>query len=403
MDVEGIEVVFKEGEGGEEPLLFSPKEAESVRRFHRTMEDYRATPLRSLPGLAERLGVGRIFVKDESQRFGLNAFKALGGVYAVARLIGPMLGLPPDKLDFPTLKSGEVKEKIGEITLITATDGNHGRAIAWAARQLGQRAVVYLPKGSADIRVEAIRELGAEAFVTDLNYDDTVLLALNRAREQGWHMVQDTAWEGYTDIPRWIMQGYMTMVHEALEQMGSEGASRPTHVFLQAGVGSMAASVLGYLVMAFPDSIPTTTLVEPTRASCFLKSAAIGDGRPHTVGGDLKTSMAGLSCGVPNPIAWPILRDYCRAYAACHDYVTARGMRILGNPAGDDPRIIAGESGAVGLGLLSLIMERDGLAFMREKLDLNENSTVLFFSTEGDTDPENYRRIVWDGKYSSPA
>ncbi len=398
----GTRMIFQDVKGGEKPGFLSPEEAKQVRRFHGTMEGYRPTPLGRLPALAERLGVGDIFVKDESCRFGLNAFKALGGVYAVARLLGRLLGLPPEELDFSSLKSQRVKKKIGDLTLITATDGNHGRAVAWAAEQLGQQAVVYLPRGSAEIRVRAIRETGARAYVTEVNYDETVLLALKRAREEGWHMVQDTAWEGYTDIPCWIMQGYMTMASEALDQMAEAGVSRPTHLFLQAGVGAMAGAVLGYLVHRFPGQVPVTALVEPTRAACFLESAAAGDGRARDVGGDLKTSMAGLSCGVPNPLAWPILRDHCRAFAACDDFVTARGMRILGNPLGNDPRAVSGESGAVGLGLLSLLREREELAPAAAELGLDGNSRVLLFSTEGDTDPENYRRIVWDGQEPSP-
>lgn len=400
--MEGIEVVFQEERGGEVPEYLSLEAGRAARRFHMTMEGYQATPLVELKHLAGHLGLKGIYIKDESKRFGLNAFKALGGVYAVARYLGQRLGLKPEELDFAALKSREVRDQVGEITFITATDGNHGRAVAWAAQQLGQKAEVYLPQGSAAIRVEAIRETGARAYVTDMNYDDTVRLARKRAEEMGWPMMQDTAWEGYTQVPQWITQGYTTLVSEALDQMALKGAAGPTHVFLQAGVGALAASVLGYLVKAMPQARPKGILVEPARAACFFKSASLGDGKPHVVGGDLKTSMAGLACGEPSPLAWPIIRDFCSAYFSCDEFVTARGMRILGNPAGDDSRIISGESGAVGLGLLSLLMESPAMAPHKDKLGLTRDSRVLIISSEGDTDPENYRRVVWDGKEPLP-
>jgi diaminopropionate ammonia-lyase len=297
------------------------------------------------------------------------------------------------------LKSKEAKEELGDITFITATDGNHGKGIAWAANHLGHQAVIYLPDGSAQKRVDAIREVGGKAIVTNLNYDDTVAYAIKKAEENNWHLVQDTAWEGYEKIPTWIMQGYTTMAEEIKLQLELEGIEEPTHMFLQAGVGSMAGSILGYYINQF-DNYPITTIIEPNEAACVFNSAAHSDGKTHKVEGDLKTDMAGLACGEANPLAWEILRDYAHMFISCNDYVSSRGMRILANPIADDKQIISGESGSVGLGLLSLLMEKENLRSLKNELQLDENSIVLIFNTEGATDTVNYRKIVWDGKDS---
>lgn len=394
-----IKCIFNDNIGGEFPLLFTEDETNSVRNFHRTINNYKVTPLASLDNLAKELGVAKVFVKDESYRFGLNAFKALGGTYAIAKLICEKLRVNIRDVDFNYLKSPEVKKKIGKITFATATDGNHGKGVAWAAKQLGQRAVVYLPKGAAKRRVEAIIEEGAQAHVTSLNYDDAVRLAFREAKKNGWYVVQDTSWEGYEKIPGWIMQGYTTMAAEALEQMKLEGINKPTHLFLQAGVGAMAGAVLGYYVNKYKGNHCKTIVMEPDNAACIYKSALAGDGKPHGVTGDLETIMVGLACGEPNPIGWRILRDFASGYIASPDYVSARGMRILANPLGDDRKVIAGESGAVGVGLLALLMQSPELKNIKDCLELDENSTILIFSTEGDTDPVSYRNIILHGKY----
>jgi diaminopropionate ammonia-lyase len=314
-------------------------------------------------------------------------------------MIYEKLGLERKDLSFSFLQTEEVKKKIGQMTFATATDGNHGRAVAWAARQMGQKAVVYLPKGSARQRVEAIKETGAEAIVTDLNYDETVQLVKQKAQQHDWQIVQDTAWSGYTQIPEWIMQGYTTMAAEAEEQLLAAGIDKPSHLFLQAGVGSMAGAVLGYFVNHWKGEHPITAIVEPHRAACIYQSVRIGDGKAHQVTGDLATIMAGLSCGEPNPVAWETLRDFADIYFSCDDSLSARGMRILANPLGDDPRIISGESGAVGIGILSALLQENRYEEIRKRLGLDEESVILLFSTEGETDPVSYRQIVWDGKY----
>jgi hypothetical protein len=224
------------------PAALKRENLQPVFRFHQSLPGYQATPLHCLPALARHLGIRNIYVKDESRRFGLNAFKALGATWAVAGILCAKLGRPLADTDFPALK--QAASHVGDMVFVTATDGNHGRGLAWAAAQLGCRAVVYMPAGSAASRVRAIEKEGARVWVTDRNYDGAVRLAAAAARENGWHLVQDTAFEGYEQVPDWILQGYTTMAREVLEQLGDRELALPTHLFLQAGVGSMAASVL---------------------------------------------------------------------------------------------------------------------------------------------------------------
>ncbi|WP_125154808.1 diaminopropionate ammonia-lyase [Clostridium rectalis] len=371
-----------------------------VRKFHNTFNEYEITPLHSLDNLADYLGIKNLFLKDESYRFGLNAFKVLGGSYAIGKYLANRLNVDISEISFDLLKSREIREKIGDITFVTATDGNHGRGVAWAANRLGQKSVVYMPKGSSKTRLDNIENEGAEASITDLNYDDAVRLANKNAQNYGWIMVQDTAWEGYHDIPVWIMQGYGTLIHEAIEQLNEKGIERPTHVFLQAGVGSFAASVQGYLVSKFGENRPKTIIIEPDNAACIYKSACINDGKSHAVTGEMPTIMAGLACGEPNTIGWDILRDYSDVYLSCPDYVSARGMRVLASPLKGDPQIISGESGAVGAGVVSLL-KKQSYRELKEKLGIDKNSSVLVISTEGNTDPYKYKDIVWDGDNAS--
>ncbi|MFB1077743.1 diaminopropionate ammonia-lyase, partial [Photobacterium damselae] len=220
---------------GQTSPLFTQEMAKETRTFHQKIEGYSPTPLVSLPNLAQLFGVKSILVKDESKRFGLNAFKVLGGSYALGQALAEHLNVDINDIDLKTVAS-----KLEQpLVFTTATAGNHGTGVAWAAREMGQKAVVYMPKGSPQASVERIRGLGAECIVTDVNYDDTVRLANKTAEENGWMLVQDTAWEGYEQIPTWISQGYMTMADEALEQAIAL-AEQPTHIMLQAGVGAMA-------------------------------------------------------------------------------------------------------------------------------------------------------------------
>ncbi|MCC0638736.1 MULTISPECIES: diaminopropionate ammonia-lyase [unclassified Clostridioides] len=381
--------------------FLNEQEITKVRNFHKSFPQYKETPLANLEGLAKKLGVAGVYVKDESYRFGLNAFKVLGGSYSMGKYLAQRLDTDISELGYEKLTSDEIKEKLGEITFFTATDGNHGRGVAWTANKLGQKSVVLMPKGSSEFRLNKIKGEGADASITDLNYDDAVRLA-NDYAEADDHgvMVQDTAWDGYEEIPAWIMQGYGTMAQEAIEQLKEYGVDRPTHVFVQAGVGSLAGAVQGYVASIY-DECPITVVVEADEADCYYKSAEAGDGKPRFVGGDMPTIMAGLACGEPNTIGFEVLKNHAAAFVSAPDWVSAKGMRTLGNPLNGDEKVISGESGAVTTGLLIAAMEREDLADLRRDLKLDENSRVLLISTEGDTDPDKYRSIVWDGEYPS--
>jgi len=392
-------VFIQEPKQGTAPPPFAEDQVDKVYRFHQQLPDYAPTRLVPLKGLAGKWGVGGIFVKDESTRFNLKAFKALGGSYAAARLICRELGLNFEQVSYNQLIRDDVRRRIDHMMLTTATDGNHGRGIAWAARQFGLQAVIYMPKGTVPARVENIRSQGATVEVTDLNYDDTVRLVAGVAAKNGWHVMQDTSWEGYEETPLWIMQGYLTMCKEAVDQMAAIDTA-PTHVFIQAGVGALAGAVVGYLVNRFRDRPPRFVIMEPNQAACFFASVAAGDGRPHAVTGDLDTIMAGLACGEPSPICWEILRDFPCGYMCCDNDVAANGMRILANPVHGDQPIEAGESGGVGIGLLDLLSNRSALTKIKQALGIGADSKLLFFNTEGATDPVNYRDILWYGKYA---
>ncbi|BBU94569.1 diaminopropionate ammonia-lyase [Providencia hangzhouensis] len=377
---------------------FSQAELHKAWQFHRSIPEYAPTPLYHLPALAKSLNVGQIYLKDESQRFGLKAFKALGGAYAMACHIAEELGRDISELPYNVMVSNEVREQLNGITFATTTDGNHGRGVAWMARQLKQKSVVYMPKGSSHERLDAILNEGATAEIVDMNYDDAVRMTAEMARKYGWVVVQDTAWAGYEKIPQWIMQGYSTLMFEALSQLHEV---KPTHVFVQAGVGSFAGMVQGMLTALYGEDRPKVIIAEAQIADCLYRSAVAENEEAISVGGDLQTVMAGLACGEANIAGWQLLRDYADAFFSCPDFVATRGMRILGNPLPTDPPIVSGESGAVTTGLLSILMQSQNYADVRNRLELNENSRILLISTEGDTDIQRYRDIVWDGEFPS--
>ena len=356
------------------PNFLSEEQASTVRSFHQSMPEYTSTPLVSLQSLANRLGVAGIYIKDESKRFGLNAFKGLGASYAIHKVL-------------------QQNTKPLPITFVTATDGNHGKAVAWAGARAGCQSVVFMPHGSKDCRVQAIADIpGATVEVTPYNYDDAVRHAYKYAKEHNAHLLQDTAFEGYSEIPDYITQGYMTMAVEAIQQLQALGIEKPTHTFLQAGVGSMAAGVLGYLTCKYQGNPPITTIVEAEQSACIYESAQ--KGVPVAIGGHPETVMAGLNCGEVNINSWPILRDFASFYAKCPDWVTTEAMYQLANPMTGDNRIISGESGAVGLGLLMSLCSMPNYKTIKNQMNLDKNSVVLLFSTEGDTDPEHYSQVI---------
>ena len=368
---------------------------DKVIAFHRSFPQYAQTPLVSLKNAAEHLGLGGLFVKDESYRFGLNAFKVLGGSYAMASAIAEILGKDISETDYAYLTGERLKTEFGQATFFTATDGNHGRGVAWSARELGQKAVVLMPKGTVKSRFDNIAKEGAQVSIEEANYDECVRRACAQAKaaERGI-VVQDTAWEGYERIPQTIMQGYGTMASEAAQQLADAGFVRPTHVFIQAGVGSLAGAIAGYYANLYGEHCPKIIVMEANAADCHYQSALAGDGSMRIVTGDLDTMMAGLACGEPNPISFDILRNHACCFVSCPDWVSADGMRALAKPQGDDEKIVSGESGAIGTGLVRAIMTDPAYAQLKDAMALNKESIVLLFSTEGATDPENYRRIV---------
>ena len=379
---------------------FGIETARAAAAWHATFPEYEPTPLVQLDSLARDLGVGGFYVKDESKRFGLNAFKVLGGSYAMGKCIADILGMSLDDLPYGVLMGEEVRRKLrqaaGDLTFVTATDGNHGRGVAWTAAQLGLNAVVIMPRNSSLERLDNIRKLGARASFVDANYDEAVRLAAAWAREHGWLVVQDTSWDGYEEVPRWIMEGYTTLALEAVEQLGD---ARPTHVFLQAGVGSMAGAVAGFLADYYGEDMPVISIVEPTAADCVFRTAQADDGRLHAVTGDLSSIMAGLSCGEPCPLGWDVLAQHARHFFSIADWVSAEGMRILAHPLAGDAPIESGESGACTTGLAAELMRNPAYAALRDDLGLGRDSVVLCISTDGATDRANYNRIVNEGAY----
>lgn len=371
-------------------LPFDKTVAADVIRFHKSLPGYAPAPLAALQEQSAAFGIKGIYCKDESHRFGLNAFKGLGGSYAMFRILCEKLGLDYKTVDYRYFQKDEVRKQCAKIHFVTATDGNHGKGVSWAAKLFGCSATVFMPKGSVEARRVAIEEAGnATAEITEYNYDQAVEHSWNLARKNDWILIQDTAWDGYEQYPEWIIDGYLTLAAEAEEQLGN---IIPTHVFLQAGVGAMAGGVLEFLLSCYRDKPPVMTIVEPTEAACIYHSAKSRDGRCHSIDGNPVTIMAGLNCGTPCRVTWPAIRDKATFFCACDDIITEEGMRAYANPIGSDKAIIAGESGAVTYGLLNRILQDNTL---RNLFRINADSVVLLINTEGDTDPEGYQRIVY--------
>lgn len=378
--------------------LMSDAEVKKAGEFHKSFKEYDVTPLTSLEKMAEYLGLKSVFIKDESYRFGLNAFKVLGGSFAIAKYIAAYLKKDVSDLPYDVLTSEELKKSLPEFTFFTATDGNHGRGVAWSANRLKQKCVVYMPKGTTQNRLQHVLNENAKATIEEVNYDECVRMAAKSATEVSHGVViQDTAWEGYEEIPSWIMQGYGTMALEAAQQLKEQGCEAPTHIIVQAGVGSLAGAVAGYFCNLYKENPPKIIVVEAKEAACLYEGAVAGDGKIRIVDGDMPTIMAGLACGEPNTISWEILKNHVTAFVSCPDWVAAKGMRMLAAPIKGDVPVTSGESGAAPFGFLASVMTMDEYVNLREELGLNQDSRVLVFSTEGDTDPDRYKNIVWEG------
>ena len=348
---------------------------------------YAVTPLCALPGLADTAGVASIHYKDEGSRFGLGSFKALGGAYAVARLLcselGQRLGRAVSHAELQSEPA--LRQACADITVTCATDGNHGRSVAWGAQMLGCRCVIYIHATVSEGRKEAIARYDAQVVRTSGNYDDSVQQADRDAKTNGWFVISDTSYPGYMDIPRDVMQGYQLMVHEAVNAL----PQWPTHVFVQAGVGGFAAAVCAYFWERNTDQRPVFVVVEPERADCLLQSAR--SGAVVAVKGDLDTLMAGLACGEVSLLAWDFLATGANAFCTIPDAAAVDGMRLLADPQHGDSVIVAGESAVAGLAA-ALLAAKDPAA--RAVLGLGLDSRVLVFGSEGDTDPALYQQLV---------
>jgi diaminopropionate ammonia-lyase len=384
--------------------MFPIETARLARHLHSQIPGYYITRLAALPNLASMLNVGGIYIKNEGERMELNSFKVMGGSFALFKFFQDKLNLTEDQLSLDYLLSDEVKKKTGIITFASATDGNHGRGIAWASKMLGHKCMIYVHEETSQARIDAIRDYGAVVKIIPGNYDHAVHQCVADAKINGWEVISDTSWDGYTTVPTRIMQGYTTMLLEAQKQFSSQGIEYPTHIFVQAGVGALAAAVIGfYAALCNGENTPKFIVVEPNKAGCIFESAKAEDGQAHNVGGSLSTIMAGLACGEPSPIAWDILKENADVFMQVPDYVAARGMRILATPLKGDPMLISGESGAVTLGALYQLLSLPGNQELKDYLAFDHNSNILFINTEGNTDPKSFRQIVWDGSDEVPA
>lgn len=345
---------------------------------------YEPTALHSLDGLAAKLKVGGIFYKDESTRFGLGAFKALGGAYAVLRHLQDKLG---GTVTLADLLAGKYRDRTRDITVCAATDGNHGKAVAWGAKLFGCRAIIYIHEGVSAGREQAIAAYGAEMRRIPDNYDASVRACTADAAKNGWQVISDTTWEGYQDIPRHVMHGYGVMMEEVMQQLPAH--QELSHAFIQAGVGGLPASVAGYLWLELDALRPKIVVVEPEKADCHYQSARAG--KPTIVTGKLDTLMAGLACGEVSPLAWRLLDKASFAFMTVPDDAAVFAMQSLAKGNGTDPKIVGGEAGVGGLaGLIAAALDPAA----RSALLLDENSKILIIGSEGATDPALYAELV---------
>ena len=352
-------------------------------------EGYAPTPLAALDALAGALGLSKVLYKDEGPRFGLGSFKALGGAYAallvVRREISEAFGRPVPLADIRRRRHAGLASRI---TLAAATDGNHGRSLAWGCRRFGAACRIYIHAGVSEARAEAMRALGAELVRIDGDYDDSVRLCREEAEAHGWFAVSDTSWPGYVDTPRAVMAGYGVMVKEVSDALDRP----PTHAFLQAGVGGLAAAAAAGLRQRWGRESPRIVVVEPELAACLFESARAGAMTGVRIGEE--TLMAGLSCGEPSALAWEILAEEASDFLTVPESFVGPAMRLLARPPGGGPGIEAGESAVAGLAAL-IAAARSGA--LRPALGLDGESCVLLVGSEGATDPDSHAALMAGG------
>jgi diaminopropionate ammonia-lyase len=346
----------------------------------RSWPGYAPTPLLTLDRLSGALGLSTVLYKDESKRFGLGSFKALGGAYAVVRFLADRLGLSTAEI-----RAGRGGERAKAITVTTATDGNHGRSVAWGARLGGCRCRIYVHALVSEGRVKAMEALGAEVIRIEGDYDESVRLCTRESTRNGWQMISDTSFEGYLEIPRQVMAGYTIMAREAIEQAGEP----ITHVFVQAGVGGLAAALAVRMWMEMGEKRPRFVIVESEHAPCILASARRGRAMPVKIRHE--TVMAGMSCGEVSLLAWEILRRVASHFVTIADAPVPATMRMLASGAAGGGNIEAGECSAAGPQALIAACCNTGL---RAAMGLDTSARVLVIGTEGATDPEIYKKII---------
>jgi diaminopropionate ammonia-lyase len=347
--------------------------ADEALTFHRSLPEYHPTPLHRLPALAHSLGIAELLVKDESPRFGLNAFKGLGASFAVHKWL--------------TDQRPEVP-----VTFVTATDGNHGRAVAWSARRFGHQAVVFIPAHARTARIEAIRAEGARVVLVAEGYDAAVRRAHESAAREGWVVIQDTADPEYTAVPEWIAAGYWTHARELEPVPNAPDRPAIDLVLLHAGVGTWAAAMVAYFWHRYGAARPRLAIVEPTRAACVL--AAVEAGAPVAIEATKRTVMAGLDCALASSAALDGLARSVDGFFAIDDAWTLEAMRRLATPMGHDPLVVAGESGAASVAGLLALLGHGELGPLRHHLGIGAGTRVLVWSTEGATDPVHWREVV---------
>ena len=350
---------------------------------------YQPTALHSLTGLAGEIGVGALYYKDESTRFGLGSFKALGGAYAVQHVLRQTLDadMPDTEVSLEAINSQQFADRVKNITVVTATDGNHGRSVAWGAQRFGCECMIYMHENVSQGRQEAVEAFGAKVVRVPGNYDDSVRQADQDAKANGWHIVSDTSYPGYMEIPRDVMAGYTLMTTEAMDQL-PEGVI-PTHVFIQGGCGGLAGAVGADLWHRYGDRMPHLTVVEPVPAACLYESARAGT--PQLVNIVDESLMAGLSCGEVSLLGWQILHPGARHFMTISDAPVAPLMQMLAAGVSGDSPVVAGESAIAGLAGLIGAMQNEPLA---QQMNLDAKSCVLVFGTEGATDPEVFEALV---------
>ncbi len=326
-------------------------------------QGYQSTPLIELNKLSKELNLNKIFYKDESKRFDLKSFKALGGAYAVEK----------------------VSQNNDGITVATATAGNHGRSVAWGAKRLGLKCKIFISEFVSDARGQAMEKLGAEVIKVKGNYEKSLLECIKQSTENNWQIVQDVAWKDYMLVPKYTMAGYTVMMKEIVDQLKHD---QITHIILQAGVGGMAAAMIAGIAR-YLENIPTTVIVEPDSAACVLES--IKKGKIEKIDIKRESLMGGMSCGEVSLVPWEILKNSVKYCMSLPDDDIAKTMRLLGNGNFSKEKIIAGENSAPGV--ISLIASCEDEK-TKDRLKLNKNSNVLLIGCEGDTDQEMYQKLI---------